>query len=251
LRRLAVVRLHARIHLGALALIGACSVVNAPGDHRRPIPANEFCPQWAEVICRAAFECCPAGPPTDPRFTREECEREKALECSDQYGSLAVDPRTGYDEELAARVIHEGHAFVDACDVEFVDWFFARDGFQSVFQGTVAGGVRCDRPTARDPAPLFSCRERGQSCILTSPALWTCQAQRDVGEPCLIDYDCRQPELYCEGPLFAGRCERRREVGALCTEKKQCQSYVCSGGRCAERTQNDVFCGLARSPTMR
>lgn len=230
---------HARAASVLGMLLAGCSVVNAPGDHREPLSPTEFCQVYAEISCRGYLDCCP----TAVEFPLEDCVRSAANDCAVEFGGLAIDPRTGYSEEEAARVAWEGSALVDDCSLELADWVVRRDGFQSVLQGTIAGGERCDVPSPprpEDVAPIFSCASRDQACVL-SGSVWQCSARRGVGEPCFLTWDC-EDGLYCTG-LIGGSCQPRQADGAGCAGNDACASLACRALRCVPRTAETVYCG--------
>ncbi|UJR82499.1 hypothetical protein [Sandaracinus amylolyticus] len=228
-----------RWQLSLLSIVlGGCSVVNATSDHRDPIPSSEFCSVFAEVACRGLVECCPSAAGVD----FEACLGPAAAQCAQDFGTLAADPRTGYDADAAARVAAEGNALVDTCSLALSDWILQRTGFQSVLAGTVPGGERCDAPTIDDVAPIFSCERDDQSCVYDGTA-WECSARRAQGERCLLTWDC-QDGLYCAGVFGTGTCEPRQADGSLCVNDEACSSLVCRTGRCVPRTVEDVYCGM-------
>lgn len=239
--------MRARASLLAFALLAGCSIVNAPGEHRAgggdaglaPLPGTEFCEAYAELSCHGYLDCCPSA----AMVPIDECVVRAANRCASDFGALVVDRRTGYDDDAAARAIAEGRALVDACSLELADWGVRRTGFQSVLQGTVDGGDRCDQPSPprlEDFAPLFSCNDIDQACVLAG-SVWTCSARRAASEPCLLTWDC-QDGLYCTS-LIAGTCQPRQDVGAACSANDACESLACRDGMCVERTATTVYCG--------
>jgi hypothetical protein len=220
-----------------------CSVVNAPSDHMRPIPATEFCSHFRDLLCRGYDECCPTPDPG----ASAACP-EFALEiCAAIVGGLAVNPITGYDELTAARMIAEGNALIDVCDVDWPDWFNSPSGFQSVLEGTIPGGMVCATGGDPTPAERYACIEDGQACNLRMSGNFYCGARQPLDGQCSVDSDCLDT-LRCVGALGAilGQCQLRLPNGMPCTADAQCASFVCSGAVCSPRTPDTVFCGIRR-----
>jgi hypothetical protein len=226
----------------ALASTG-CTLVNAPGEHRAPISAADFCGPYARVACEAHYDCCPASRQITLSF--DECVDAISRECAMGFGPLAIDPRTGYSPEAAARIVAEGRSYVATCDVGIRDWYTEREGFQSVLEGSVAGGEPCGTPSLSDFAPIFSCERRDQACVQGTGSEFECLARRGVGERCLLYWDC-EPAMYCAGIFGFGTCQPRLALGAVCGNDVDCQSLVCVAGTCQARTVEEIYCELGR-----
>ncbi|MDQ3037247.1 MAG: hypothetical protein M3Y87_32940 [Myxococcota bacterium] len=224
----------------ATALLAGCTLVNPPGEHQAPLSPTEFCRAFAELSCQGYLECCPTAVPVP----FDDCVVMAANQCTSDFGALAVDSRTGYSEEAAARAAGEGRALADVCSLELADWGVRRTGFQSVLQGTLGGGERCDVPNPPrlgDFAPIFSCESPDLACV-AGGSVWQCATRRGPGDPCLLTWDC-QDGLYCTG-LISGSCQPRQDVGAPCTSNDACASLACRGGFCVPRTATTVYCGM-------
>ncbi len=226
----------------ALALLSACSLVNDPADHQAlsPVPVEEICTEFATVVCEAHLACCSTA-----TVAFQDCYSSWLSGCTNQIGSLAIDPRTGYDPRVAAEVLAEGRAFADACDTGVMAWIEARSGFSRVLTGTVGGGGDCSPLT--DLASHFSCMDLQQACLAAGFNGAACQDRHPVGDDCAGNYDCAEG-LYCKGDgfLVAGMCAERLAENQPCEDNSSCQSLVCDGDTklCVIPTVDSVYCAL-------
>lgn len=252
------------VRIAMAVLLCGCSLVNDPSAHTGgdggydagpqdagppPIQGTEFCQRYAELVCDASSECCSTAP--DP-FDRTACITDISQMCREGFGTLILDPRTGYDAAAAGAVIEEGYAYVrgegahDVCDLDAIDWLVNRDGFMRVLSGTRSGGSICT-PMSLVPfdyPALFSCSGSDLSCIAGSPD-WVCQSRHTEGQSCALYWDCVDG-MRCSPPL-TGTCQTRLPNGQACNNGTDCESLVCTGepGVCAPRTQDAIYCAFA------
>ncbi len=232
-----------------LALLAACSVVNSPGDHQElePVAVHEFCAEFAAVVCDAHLACCSSA-----AVDLDDCRSAWTASCASTVGTLATDPRSGYDPRIAAEVLEEGRSFTATCSTDALVWFESRAGFQRVLSGTVAGGEECTPNEALDLPAYVSCDDLDQACLGTGGGISVCQDRRDVGEACGGHYDCTEG-LFCEDftPfILPGSCAVRLEDGAACTDDAQCASLFCPQATprvCVTPTSDEVYCMLEMS----
>lgn len=240
---------HARIVSVASLLVG-CSIVNDPSAHTvEPIAGTEFCQRFAEMVCDATDQCCSMAP--DP-FDRTGCLTEAERACrEDGFGDLILDPRTGYDPQLAGLVIQEAYDRIlgrdgkDTCDLDAAEWLVNRNGFMRVLSGTRTAGTTCtpESTIPFDTAALFSCEGSDQSCIAGLPD-WICQPRHESGQSCVLYWDCVEG-MRCSPPLtLTGTCQPRLPNGQPCSTATDCESLVCSGepGVCVARTADLIYC---------
>jgi hypothetical protein len=233
--------------IAGLALLPGCFLVNDPGDHQtKQVPADEFCGEFADVVCDAHLRCCSTA-----TVAREQCVSNWTSICANQVGSLSLDPRTGYDPALAAEVLAEGRALTAECSVEVSAWFESRSGFQRVLAGTVAGGGECTPKNLLDFPAYFSCIERDQACVQVASNRSICAELRPEGDPCHAASDCAEG-LWCDGggPLTEGACAPTLAEGEPCTGNQQCESLVCdtdATGRCVIPEPDVIYCTLGLS----
>jgi hypothetical protein len=234
--------------LAALALLGGCFVVNDPSDHQElsAVSADDFCAEFAAVVCDAHQRCCSTADPD-----REACVTNWSAICAAGVGSLAADPRTGYDGTVAAEVLAEGETLSASCSVDVVPWFESRMGFQRVLSGTVAGGDECTPRNALDIPAYFSCTELDQACVQVAAGRSICADLLGQGDPCHRHFDCAEG-LYCEGggTFTEGNCEPRLPEGEPCTANEACASQVCDTAgtmTCVVPDPDVVYCALAKS----
>lgn len=231
-----------------LALALGCSVVNDPDDHRpggdlEPIPAERFCGEVAQVLCRGHVDCCSA-PATD----FDSCVSEVSTQCTNRVGSILLDPRTGYDARVAAEVSEEGQGYVDGCDTALAPWAADRMGFLRVLRGTVEPGGDCTPDGWLDFAALYSCEDLGQACVssgLGNPSY--CVDLGAEGDSCRSNGDCLAA-FYCEGFqafVSEGTCTPELANGEACDEASDCASTVCGeSGTCEALSEESLYCSL-------
>jgi hypothetical protein len=232
------------------ALVG-CSAVNDPGRHQGgsvegdagepdagggPIPADEFCGEFARLACTGRAECCPEGLPG----SRQECIEGVRSGCQQDLHPVFSDPRTGYSAEKASEVLQDGRALIDACDPDIARWYVY--DLITVMRGTAAQGQNCtpDPSPQEDPAAFFSCeRDDGQVCRPDNLTTWKCQGISAEDGQCAVLYHC-QRGLYCTG--LSGSCQPQKQLGEPCSKNEECASLLCTdAGECAEYDEN-AYC---------
>lgn len=227
------------------ALGAGCTLLHAPSDHSDPIETTELCPELARISCDARERCCPPD-----AITHQQCVDLTETYCARAYGTLASDPRTGYDALQAARALHELEARAASCSLDLIEWYNGREGLRSLLTGTIPGGESCTpRPIGMelDIPAWYACAEPSQTCAIAVGG-FLCQAPTAAGGPCYLTPECTDG-LFCtyDGSTGStpGRCEARRPDGTPCTSDDQCASLICSmaAGTCVERTTPRVYCG--------
>lgn len=238
-----------RGRLLALALVlSGCSFVNDPASHQggaAPIEPVDACRRLAELQCDGYFDCCStAADRTDQLYM--QCVEQARVKCTNDFGKLVVDDRTGYDPVVAGAVIAEGRGYVDRCDPDIVEWFTNRTGLQHVLTGTVEGGHSCTprdtNLTSFDQAALLSCLGPDQACVASSLNDWVCRQRAPEGERCILYWDCVDG-LRCDWSRLSGTCAQRVPDGGACASGPDCTSLVCASNLCVPRTQDSVYCG--------
>lgn len=239
----------------AIALqLSGCFVVNDPAEHGpAPLPAGQFCEEFASVFCDA-IECGSCAPaPTELEALREGCTEEYSSFCGVLYGPLISDGRTGYDPEEMAVQLAIGRSLVAQCDETFWEWASSFDGLFSGFQGTVDRGGACDptfeeTPGRFDRARFFSCGQ--DACLLIAEDRWRCGPRLSEGDPCQRG-QC-EAGLTCVGhssedATVLGVCgDTRMEAGQPCDEERDCLSGACqlaiNDGRCL--SVDETYCSV-------
>lgn len=224
----------------ACALATGCTLVNAPSDHTGgEIELDQFCPIYADIVCRAHLDCCPT-----PMVSYDDCLSAVAGDCQEGLVPLATDPRTGYSPDAAARVVAQGSALAASCDLGIVDFFVRRDGLQGALAGTVEPGGACMDATGFEAPAMWSCTDLTQSCRPGAPS-WRCAPRSPAGEACFIDFDC-QEGTYCDALVIGimGTCRPQGATAATCTKDTQCQSLICEGGSCLARDVTNTYCNF-------
>lgn len=222
-------RIHAVLCMALLA--SACSVVNDPDRHTgggpggpEPISAADLCGELTGAVCHARTDCCPE--PGGP--TLDECRDAIFLQCTNAWGALAIDPRTGYDPDEAGRVLARGWDLATSCETEYFDWV-AFETFD-MFTGTIPGGGSCAIPSEDELATIFQCTD-GNLCRNQGVVDFQCAPRSGPRGDCRNNFECRS-DLYCEitGDLRMGQCQRRKPDGAACDPTAdECQSLACNG----------------------
>lgn len=263
----------------ACALLAGCTIVNDPGRHQRGQPdggedggppdagpetdagvdggprlvqGQDVCREYARVRCEGYFDCCSAAVArTDEVF--ETCLTQASADCASGEGdgpsipSLIADPRTRYDPLVGGEVLTEAEEIIGRCGVDLPLWTVERSGFPRVLTGTVAGGDPCTPddivPPDVDYPAFFSCQGTDRSCAPGSGGIWSCLARRQVGESCVLYWDC-QDGHFCQGiPFFGATCQVRKPDGMPCTGPFECLSHFCNDAMmCATPTQDQVYC---------
>lgn len=224
-----------RLRLAAVSLaagIFGCTAVNPPSAHQKPVPSDQFCSQFADVVCQDYDTCCSKMPKSDPSV----CVDDVTSFCTTNFGGILLDTQTGYDPLVAAAVLSEGRGFANTCSTNIANWALARSGFLRVLTGTVPGGQPCATNVTTFPSlpAFFSCEDTNQACVNQGGGTWTCNDLRTQGQPCYGDQDCLgdvdpAKGLWCQGSaLFRmGTCQPRLADGVPCPEGPACQSLVC------------------------
>jgi hypothetical protein len=93
------------------------------------------------------------------------------------------------------------------------------------------------KPVAR----LFTCRSTFFCADLGDA--FECQPLRPLGDPCEFHYQCAG-DSYCGSLGGESECSPRLSEGSPgCTGPAQCETLFCnSGGRCADPTEDEVWC---------
>ncbi|MEZ4335090.1 MAG: hypothetical protein R3B82_00490 [Sandaracinaceae bacterium] len=246
-----------RAIFGALAFVLAgCSLVNAPSDHLPgPVAADDFCAEYAALMCDGVLGCCPGAAGTP----REDCVSILGAVCAMGLSSLTSDSRTGYDAEEAGYQLAYARDLVNRCDPGIAAWQNRFDGLVGALRGTVPEGELCNPIFAesflerRIDTPRFYSCEGDLACRpTTSLAEWRCLDRGVPGSACTGFGDCEEG-LVCR--VISGTetaCSERFPDGASCVADAQCESYACAtcvGDACTctpDDTVEQVYCALLR-----
>lgn len=199
--------------------------VSAPAS----ISPEEFCPRYAEVICRKLFGCSPAA---------SLAADAEALGVSDEAGCRAALGRACGEFTLAgvSSSVREGRARwserqYGACFQSWVSlgceppWAALPETplCRDAVEGLVSPGGRC--------TSAFDCAfvEKSEvACVFGEPGEGVCQRLGELGEACA-------GEGFCRGGLrcWEGRCRAPGAVGEGCAFDEDCQE----GLRCPEEAR--------------
>lgn len=222
-----------------LALTSAsCSLVLDSDRHRsdaQPVAATDFCAELSRIVCAGRRDCC-----TLPNEDFDACVTDRAIDCADSFGELAIDPRTGYDEATAGLALAEGRRLLASCDPALYAWGTALTGFRRAAAGTVPYGGSCE-PGLFDAAALVSCADDGV-CVRTD-GIWVCVEPIPEGESCTFDAAC-MPGLRCSTLaqfVLEGACLPLKEEGQACGRHTECASNICEV-MCREATVEEAYC---------
>ena len=59
--------------------VGGCSLVNPPSDHLpEPVAAEDFCAEYASIMCDGVLTCCPSAAGGPDRVTTMPTVRSSA-----------------------------------------------------------------------------------------------------------------------------------------------------------------------------
>jgi hypothetical protein len=198
----------------------------AARDATRPMPAGEFCEQWARAACsEAVVSACQAS-------DTAECEATQAEFCR----GLAPEElaSAGRNECLAGVASAYRDADLEGDELALVLRF--RGACARTVVGTAAENDDCESSSDCDAARGFSCVRKADT------GAGTCQVA-EVVEP---GRDCRDAAKTCQDGFF---CDGRNCIETLATEEpclvhEQCgQDGFCdAGGKCAERRAVNDSC---------
>lgn len=243
-----------------LAILGValagCSLVNAPDDHLpAPVAADDFCAEYAAVVCDGVVGCCPSAGGTP----RDDCIGVVGPYCATALSSLINDPRTGYDPEEAGYQLAYARDLVSRCDPAIAAWQSRFDGLVAPLRGTVPEGELCNPiipesfPERRLDTPRFySCVGELACRPTTSIEEWRCLERGGRGTTCVGLGDCEEGLTCTVVSDTRAECGDRLPDGASCATDAQCQSYACAtcaAGACTctpDDTVEQVYCAILR-----
>lgn len=229
--------------LAALLAASACTLVLDADRHQSdavPVAATEFCAELAALACGAVRDCC-----NQPALDVDMCIRNASIECANDLGALAIDPRTGYDPGLAGLALAEARALASTCDPAFETWRLSPLGVQRALAGTIPVGEPCD-PNFLDVPNLFACEGDAvctQMGTVANP-MWVCAPSIPLDGECSLDALC-EPGLRCSAPiqlLNTGTCLPLKELGEPCGRGSECVTNVCDT-TCRDATVDEAYCG--------
>ncbi len=239
-------RLPSTVLVAALSLLSsACSLVLDTDRHQgqEAIPPERICERLARVTCEAHERCCAA----EPSFNVETCVQNGAVECANDLGTIALDPRVGYDAAAAGQVLAEAEQLALDCDPTFDVYITSEEATGQVVPGTLQPGEACPTLLQGQTAGLFVC-QGDDICLPDDRAnlfgTWSCVERVPLGSPCQLDDEC-QVEDRCSVLLQGGnngRCEPRKVNGRSCLRDAKCVSAVCDGV-CVSPTVEQAYCG--------
>jgi hypothetical protein len=200
----------------------------------------------AVIQCAGEAYCC-ANPGRDVAACQQEmrglCVEEAFLD------AISANGATAFNADTAKQTFEELERLASVCDPAIVSYSLSRDGFMSMFRGTIQNGDSC-RPAGTTPeaaaAMLAACTDIvSNACLPTSVLSWRCAPRGPAGAECFTDVNC-QDGLFCPNlKLEFGKdfqCEPRKPLQAPCTWGNECETLFCGNGLCVEPTQEGAYC---------
>lgn len=230
---------------------GGTSGMGGDGDGDGDGASNDvgpdgICARVAAIQCAAQEACC-----TAPDETVADCTAGALDECEMAVGSIAADPRVGYDRAAMKTALDTYEMRSLQCDPSVAERAVA--GFASAFKGTVAADGDCLPDGGADTkevsdlfAALASCTNNATTACLPSATDWKCTARGGAGSPCFTPINC-QEGMWCDTTdaqaIGDGVCAAQKAANAACNAPEECESFVCKSGSCAAKDDvQAIFC---------
>jgi len=204
------------------------------GGSTGPISVDDYCDEYADMICRAAERCdCLQG------FTVEICHAYVRPGCVDEVEDPVNEGRYTYDASAAGQCLAELERAARDCSTEGDEW---PESCDRMLQGALDAGDPCDDDDECRGA--LECHDD------------RCTALPRDGEACFADETCAE-DHYCGSDDSCHAYPQRGESCAdshgdcagsdlHCTESTQtCQPYPRQGESCADSygdCADDLYC---------
>ena len=220
---------------GSISKRDAISCENNGSTNLGPVPQDEYCDRYTEIICEAAQRCdCLGG------YSIELCHAYVRPICQDEVDDPVNAGRYLYNPVEGGRCLGAQKDIASDCSTRGDDW---PESCDRVLTGNVAEGQSCDADS--ECIDGLECHEdrctrlpgENQPCLgsVCADDLFCgnddrCHRYRGRGEP------CPEGSYVCDDDLY---CDNRTDT---------CQSYLRSGESCAHALyacDDDLFCSNA------